>query len=412
MSPTFPTPEPFGIEALAVALPRHALDLDALAAATKVDPAKYQKGLGGRRLAIPGPDEDTVTLAYAAARRLLRAYAIDPASIGLVLVGTESGIDESKPVAAYLHGFLGLSGRCATYDLKHACYSGTAAVKSALTWCRAQGARPRKALVVAVDIARYELGSPAEATQGAGAVAMLLGDRPALSALDFAAEAVWSRQVMDFWRPCGQDCAVVDGKFSVACYLEALEETFRTFQAEKPNTFADAAYHLFHLPFPRMAEKALARLAEVDPPAFGGLSFEERYARRVEVALEGNRRTGNAYSASLYLSLAGLLEGGGQGVANEQLTFFSYGSGCCAELFSGRIGPDARAWRGKIGFGEALARALPLDYPSYLEVRRQSAVLEKGASVEPPLPPAEPLCQALRFAGVYGAKRLYTAAED
>ena len=43
-----------------------------------------------------------------AARRVLALSGRDPAEIGLCIVGTETAVDHSKPVAAFLHGLLGL----------------------------------------------------------------------------------------------------------------------------------------------------------------------------------------------------------------------------------------------------------------------------------------------------------------
>ncbi|MFA6034106.1 MAG: hydroxymethylglutaryl-CoA synthase, partial [Myxococcota bacterium] len=122
---------PVGIEALAVYLPRHAIDLGALAAANGVEPSKYYKGLGGMKMAVVSPDEDPVTMAVSAAERLIAAYDVDPADIGLLIVGSESGVDCAKPIAAYVQGLLRLPAECRVFDTVHACYSATAALRLA-----------------------------------------------------------------------------------------------------------------------------------------------------------------------------------------------------------------------------------------------------------------------------------------
>src|SRR2546428_2917450 len=92
---------------------------------------------------------------------------------------------------------------------------------TAADWVRAGGGRPRRALVIAADIARYALGSRGEPTQGAGAVAMLVGPEP--RALVLGEETgTYADNVYDFWRPIGRREALVDGKYSVECYLAAL----------------------------------------------------------------------------------------------------------------------------------------------------------------------------------------------
>src|SRR3954471_22908189 len=97
-----------GIEALAIAVPRRYLDIEDLARARGVDPAKYTSGLGAREMAVVDPGEDAVALAATAAGRLLRRNAVDPARIGLLVVGTETGVDHSKAVASHVQGLLGL----------------------------------------------------------------------------------------------------------------------------------------------------------------------------------------------------------------------------------------------------------------------------------------------------------------
>src|SRR3954465_9200355 len=88
-----------GIEALAIAVPRRYVDIEELAKARGVDPAKYTQGLGAKEMAVADPGEDSVALAATAAARLLRDNSVDPARIGMLVVGTETGVDHSKPVA-------------------------------------------------------------------------------------------------------------------------------------------------------------------------------------------------------------------------------------------------------------------------------------------------------------------------
>jgi hydroxymethylglutaryl-CoA synthase len=126
-----------------------------LAIARGVEPAKYVKGLGQVAMAVPTPCEDTVSLAIAAGRKALDSFGIDPAEIGTLVVGTETGVDHSKPVATYVHEHLGLASNCRSFETKHACLGGSAGLTAAMDWIAAGRARGRKALVIAADIARY-----------------------------------------------------------------------------------------------------------------------------------------------------------------------------------------------------------------------------------------------------------------
>ena len=221
-----------GIEALAVALPRRTLHLEDLARARGVDPAKYIAGLGVREMAVADPGEDTVALAATAARRLIETNEVDPASIGFLAVGTETGVDHCKPVASFVQGLVGLPRRMRVFDVQHACYGGTAALMAAAEWIASGVANGKSAIVICSDIARYGVNTAGEPTQGAGAVAMLVSARPELLEFDLGVNGTRSTHVLDFWRPLGRREAVVDGHYSIDCYLEALAGAYRDWRGK------------------------------------------------------------------------------------------------------------------------------------------------------------------------------------
>jgi hydroxymethylglutaryl-CoA synthase len=342
-----------GIERIAAYVPSYALSLRDLAVARDVPPEKMTAGLGVHEMAIAAPCEDVVTLAASAGLRCLRRAGVDPGEIGMLLLATETGVDHSKPVGIFVHELLGIGRHCRVYELKHACYAGTAALMTAADWVRAGVGRRRKALVIASDIARYELRSAGEPTQGAGAVAMLVGNEPRVLALE-PDSGTWAANVYDFWRPFGRREALVDGKFSVECYLDALAGAFTQYRGlERPHLAPEEALTdrlarvLYHTPFPKMASKAHRRLIEVDWRAAGQrfakaeATFDEAIAASFRelaaTGIEAVSHIGNTYTASLYLCLAGLLEREARALGGRRIGLFSYGSGCCAEFFTGTV---------------------------------------------------------------------------
>ena len=162
-----------GIDAITYSIPKAYVALPDLAAARGIPAAKYTSGLGTLEMAVASPEEDPVTLAVNAARRLFQLSGRAPAEIGLCIVGTETAVDHSKPIASYLHGLLGLPRTCRVFETKHACFGGTAGLLAAVDWIAAGQAhglksaqrKPRVALVICSDIARYPLGSAGEPTQ-------------------------------------------------------------------------------------------------------------------------------------------------------------------------------------------------------------------------------------------------------
>jgi hydroxymethylglutaryl-CoA synthase len=386
-----------GIERLAVYVPQHALRLTDLAVARGVAPEKLTAGLGVHEMAIAAPCEDVVTLAATAGARLLRAAHVDPAEIGMLVVATETGVDHSKPVSIFVHDLLDVGPRCRVFELKHACYAGTAALMSAADWVRA--GQDRRALVIAADIARYALGSPGEPTQGAGAVAMLVGHEP--RALRLGTESgTFASNVHDFWRPLDQREAIVDGKYSVECYLDALTgafDAYRRHETPGESVTARLARVLYHAPFPKMALKAHRRLLELDRPELSEGAAAESYATQVAPGLAGVARVGNTYTASLYFCLAALLEAEAATLAGRRLGLFSYGSGCCAEFFTGEVAPDAPTVA-NAGMAAALATRTFVDVAEYERMIHDG---ESGGR------PSADFSGEFAFAGVRDARRQY-----
>jgi hydroxymethylglutaryl-CoA synthase len=365
-----------GIDQIGIYIPRHTLPLDRLAAARGVPPEKISVGLGALAMAVPAPWEDTVTLGANAAARALRAGGIAPDEIGLLVVGTETAVDHAKPASIFLHELLGLSSRCRTFELKHACYGGTAGVMMAVDWVRSGAARGRKALIVATDIARYDLGSSAEFTQGAGAAALVIGAAPRLLALD-PLTGVYAHNVWDFWRPLDRREALVDGKFSVDCYLDALAGALADYRGGAEPVLDRMAALLYHTPFPKMAQKAHRRLVEREQPGLDAAAVatltDRTYAELVEPWLWLARQAGNTYTASLYLCLAWLAEQQGPNLEGRDIGLFSYGSGCQAEFFSGRFAPGSAAHAARIGAAALLADRVVLTVEQYEQFVREGA---------------------------------------
>lgn len=386
-----------GIETMAFYTPRYYLDLRTLAAHRGADPDKFYLGLGQEKMAVSPPDEDVVTMAAEAARMALEG--VDVSSIDTLMFATETGVDQSKAAAIYVHRLLGLSTHCRSFELKQACCSSTAGLQMALALV---AQRPhKKVLLVAGDIARYGLGAAGEPTQGAGAVAMVISAEPRVIAFE-PEQGSYTEDVMDFWRPNYLEEALVDGKYSIKVYLRALAKSWEHYRQESGRAFTDHDFFCYHLPFTRMAEKAhlhLARLNQLPPDP-------DRLDREVEPSLLYNRQTGNCYTASLYEGLLSLLETSEGNLAGKRVGLFSYGSGCMASFFSGKILPGYRD-------------AIPLDRGRrLLEDRTELRYEEYENFYEHRLPTdgsayaiASHQTGAFRLAGVADHKRNYERVE-
>lgn len=346
-----------GIDTLAFYSSHYSLDLECLARKRGVDANKFFVGLGQQKMAVPPPGEDIVTMAANAALRALRD--VDTSSIEMLLFATESGIDQSKSAGIYVHDLLGLPERCRVIELKQACYSGTLAIQLALPFLRQHP--EKKVLMIAADIARYGLDTPGESSQGCAAVAMVLSVNPRIIALD-SEYGVVTENVMDFWRPNYSDNAFVEGKYSSKLYITMLEKSWLQYSALSGRGFKDHAYFCYHSPVPRLVEKAHQHLAKIT--AQEKLSETDLH-QQLGNSLSYSRTIGNSYTASLYVGLAALLDLTKEDLSGQRLGFYSYGSGCVAEYFSGTVQAGYRDRLDTAYHQAMLANRTELNYPEY-----------------------------------------------
>lgn len=362
-----------GIDAISLSTPRGFLELADLAAARGIPSDKFTKGLGAIRMSIADRHEDPVTLATDAAGRMFARAHIDASQIGLCVVGTETGIDHSKPIASYVHGLLGLPQSCRVFDAKHACFGGTAGLMAACEWIASGAARGRSALVVCTDIARYELGSPGEPTQGAGAVAMVVSQQPRLLEIEVGHTGSFARDVHDFWRPLNRRDALVDGHFSVSCYLDAVAGAFGEWGQEEARRGGGAPLvrSAYHVPYVKMAKKADRHRAMLE--GLDEAAAEARFAREVAPSLAFSAEIGNIYTGSLYMAIASLLHAEASVLEGARVGLFSYGSGCGAEFFAARVSAGAGAFAKQLALDEPLRDRVRLSFEEYEAIRRADA---------------------------------------
>lgn len=363
-SPT--TEDPFmtqvGIDLIHFATSDYYFSLETYAQEKGVDYNKYLVGIGQEKMSIAPPDEDIVTLAAKAADPILNQ--IDRNQISAILFATESGVDQSKSAGAFLHGLLQLPNRCRVIEFKHACYAGAAALQMAKALVHANP--KEQILVIASDIAKYDLDSSGEATQGCGAVAMLVKANPRILTLE-AGSGYYTDDVMDFWRPNYRSTALVDGKYSTKVYLNSLKHAWQHFTEETGKQFSDIDAFCYHIPFTKMAEKAHKTLVK----QAGVEISEEAFQAQTQPGQMYNRVVGNSYSASVFIGFCSLLDNANKDLTNQRVGFFSYGSGCVAEFFTGIIQPGYQQHLMTEDHQAQIAQRTPLSYSEYLNFHEQ-----------------------------------------
>lgn len=391
-----------GIDDIAVYIPKLYVDAEDFSNARGVDLDKLRKGLGIYQMAMVDNNQDPACLAANAALKIIRRNDIAPRDIGRMYLSTESSFDESKAMNAYVIGMLeqvygeGTFEHCGGVETKFACVSGSYTLYDNINWIRAGEADGKYALVVVSDIAKYDLGSSGEMTQGAGAVAMLLNDTPRLLAVDPRVTATAIRDEYDFYRPFGKDTPIVHGQYSNILYLMQVRKALELYKEKvvatgliRPGPDESVLDYIdylnMHLPYSAMGRKALAyllrhewrqlprwntvidRIGMPEPirddspgtiesilmdPEFikkdGAFNrklmetpeFTDVYEKKLASSLIASKMIGNLYTASLYLGFRSSIEyeyRKGVDLAGKRVGFGSYGSGSSAMVFSGMI---------------------------------------------------------------------------
>ncbi|QCC46878.1 hydroxymethylglutaryl-CoA synthase [Halobellus limi] len=376
-----------GIDAIELWTGKLRLDLPNTFAPVKgEDPGKYTKGIGIEYSSLPDVYEDIVTMGANAAKRLMDRRGLVPDDIGRIDVATESAFDNSKPVSTYVAGCLeqvydGDFHHANKGERKFACLSGTQVIDDAYNWIRAGRNRGRAALVIATDTALYERGDPGEATQGAGAVAMLVDEEPDVVALS-TEQGYGSADETDFLKP-NQQFPSVDGKRSIQVYLARMREALEDYESVAGDTHPDDfVYFPFHTPYPGMVRKAallgyrhITRDTEIEDALADDIGMQPReadfperedyeeairaymdelketrryrewYERAIEPTIQISGQVGNWYTGSVHIARLSALRAAAEAdvdLAGEKLLVGSYGSGAQAEIHAETV---QNGWR-------------------------------------------------------------------
>ncbi|XOV79521.1 MAG: hydroxymethylglutaryl-CoA synthase family protein [Aestuariibacter sp.] len=340
-----------GIEAVNVFAGTAYLDVGKLATHRKLDTTRFENLLMKEK-SVTLPYEDPITYAVNAAKPIIDALSdAEKDRIEMVITCTESAFDFGKSMSTYCHSLLGLNRNCRLFEIKNACYSGVAGLQMAANFVLSQVSPGAKVLVIATDLSRFMLDegsdaltedwSFAEPSGGAGAVAMLVSDRPHIFQLDVGANGYYGYEVMDTCRPL-PDADAGDSDLSLLSYLDCCENAYKEYEkrVEGANYKDTFDYLAMHTPFGGMikgAHRNMMRKMVRAKPADIELDFESR----VMPGLIYCQRVGNIMGATTMLSLVSTIDHGNYDEA-RRIGVFSYGSGCCSEFFSGVVGKEGQ----------------------------------------------------------------------
>ena len=246
-----------GIDSVGFHAPKTYIKLDDLAKERKVDPNKFRKGLMAHEMRIPEVNEDIISLGLKAGYQALVKGEINPKSIDALFVGTETITYAVKSVSNIFAELLEISPNSITQDSFNACAGGTLALLNAVALVEKNIIK--KALVISADISSYHLGSPSEATQGSGAVALVISKNPRVASFSEKFGKI-SGNVDDFYRAANETEAKVFGHYSVKTYLDFQLKAYDDLISNIGDFHAD--YYTFHAPFSKLPIKIMQEIIQ------------------------------------------------------------------------------------------------------------------------------------------------------
>lgn len=405
----------YGIEAASIYVPHIYLPIKDLAIQRNIDPEKLELGLGLKKMSVLDVHEDTATIAANALLKLIQDFNINPSDIGRVYLGTESALDGAKPTATYavqlvesvlLEKFGARAFKNTdVVDITFACIGAVDALHNSIDYVRVNP--NKKAIVIAADYAKYGLESTGEYTQGAGAVALLVSNKPDLIAFD----NVWGigmESVFDFFKPrqtsnnteilnalnstkseieIFSDEPVFEGQYSNECYKDRVREAYFNFK-ELANiqgqAFDNWRYIAFHLPYAFQGKRMFSDVFSLENGEENTnenlkiVSKSEAYKTLVKEKIEPTQRAssdiGNMYTASIFTAFLSALQvsaDNNEDLQDKQIGFIAYGSGSKSKVFQGIVGEGWKNVMNKINLFTYLEDREAISFKQYQDLHNK-----------------------------------------
>ena len=358
----------YGILAAELYIPKLYIDQKDFEISKNISRGKITIGLSQKQMSFVSHLEDVNSIALSVLRKLLTRTKIPEKQISKLEFGTETLHDKSKSTKTILMQLFKNNKNIEGVTNINACYGGTAALLNCLSWGKGEG-RGKYSIVVMADIAVYD-SIAAQPTGGVGAIALLLGPNPVIKVERNRISHF--ENAYDFYKPnLDKEFPVVNGKLSTALYnrvlLSVYEKLLIKYKEEGETidlSFFD--FFCFHCPFAKQVEKGFLKLyfndimkgrIKSDEEDFTEFfkenpNFNERivqknlreiltknkFFEKLDSSLDLNRKIGNIYTGSLYLSLVSLiLKKENKDLLGKRIFMYSYGSGCAASIFSLKI---------------------------------------------------------------------------
>ncbi len=321
---------------------------------------------GGRgELAVPGPDEDVITMVAEASQNALAQAKVSGPQIDAMYLGSNSTPYLEHASTSVIADLLQCSPELEVAEFARTTGAGIAAWKAASDAVAA--GRKKHVLILASDCRPSGAGSEMEMSFGAGAVALLIGQGEPL--VEIEDSYTYNTGFLDRWR--SQEDAHVrdyDPRFSREYgYVRHVKAAAQGLLKKMGRQAADYDYVIFQQPDDRITREA-ARGTGITP--------EQMQAGNIYP------KVGDTGAASPLLSLAAVLD---KAKAGQKILLVSYGSGDADAISLAVRRPSPG---GAPTVEDYLTR---VEYMDYTHLARQKGILERAGEVaESVLPVSSP----------------------
>ena len=424
-----------GIDSISFDVAKIHLPITTLAKARNIEPEKLEKGLGLLKMTLADSHQDTVVFGANALTKLIIQNSINLDEIARIYVGTESSIDSSKPISSFLISLIeqkfgeNILAECDVVDFTFACIGGVDAMQNCIDFVKLNPTK--KAIVVTTDLAKYDLNSTGEYTQGAGAVAMLISSNPKIIAFENN-WATSTKGVFDFFKPyrtvskeaitgnleneswfenleaeieIHKEQPVFDGQYSNQCYMDRTRDAYFSFKKLKQTeaTIYDTWESIImHLPYAFQGRRMLSEIytLDADDKTITGQEDAQEYQNKLKETSKSEEYKnfvtkklmpaelassliGNLYTGSIFMGLLSTLShfyDTNKDVSGAKFGFLAYGSGSKSKVFEGIIQPEWRAAVANCKLFETLDNSFEIDFETYEKLHKK----EQHTSVTTP----------------------------
>ncbi|MDD2821818.1 MAG: hydroxymethylglutaryl-CoA synthase [Flavobacterium sp.] len=415
-----------GIDAITFDVAKIHLPIKTLAIARNIEPEKLEKGLGLIKMTLPDTHQDTVVFGANALTKLIQDNNINLNEIARIYVGTESAIDNSKPISSFLVALMeqkfgeNILSECDVVDFTFACIGGVDALQNCIDFVTLNPTK--KAIVVTTDFAKYDLNSTGEYTQGAGAVAMLITSNPRIIAFENN-WATSTKGVFDFFKPyrtiskqqitgntsneawfenleseveIHKDQPVFDGQYSNQCYMDRTRDAYFSFKKIKNTTktvYETWESIVMHLPYAFQGRRMLSEIYALDASnkiisgeenateyqnKLKEVSKSETYrdfvSQKLQPAEIASSLIGNLYTGSIFMGLLSTLAHFHDNkieVFDKKFGFLAYGSGSKSKVFEGTIQSEWKSAIANVNLFETLEKSIEIDFETYEKLHKK-----------------------------------------